>query len=242
MTPEDEDLPERGRDDLLAAEYVLGVLDRAEREAAARRIESEPAFARAVDGWEANLAPLAGAYGTVEPPALIKTAIDRRLFGSAAASGADTRPSASWWSSLAVWRSLTVAALAAFAVAVAIPFIDPPTPEGETRYMATLTADASDVRYAAVYDQNVGEVALAHMSGAKAADRDFELWMIEGSNAPVSMGVLPAGDVIKIAIPPDVRAKLAAGAVLAISLEPLGGSPTGQPTGPVVAAGDLKSI
>ncbi|TIM97823.1 MAG: anti-sigma factor, partial [Mesorhizobium sp.] len=28
----------------------------------------------------------------------------------------------------------------------------------------------------------------------------------------------------------------------AVSLEPSGGSPTGQPTGPVVAAGDLKSI
>ncbi|WP_287200988.1 anti-sigma factor, partial [Mesorhizobium sp.] len=36
--------------------------------------------------------------------------------------------------------------------------------------------------------------------------------------------------------------KLAQGAVLAVSVEPAGGSPTGQPTGPVVAAGDLKNV
>ncbi len=32
------------------------------------------------------------------------------------------------------------------------------------------------------------------------------------------------------------------GAVFAISVEPDGGSTTGQPTGPVVAAGDLRAI
>jgi anti-sigma-K factor RskA len=41
---------------------------------------------------------------------------------------------------------------------------------------------------------------------------------------------------------PALQQKLAQGAVLAISVEPAGGSPTGQPTGPVVATGDLKSI
>jgi len=30
--------------------------------------------------------------------------------------------------------------------------------------------------------------------------------------------------------------------LFAISLEPHGGSPTGQPTGPVVASGDLRAM
>jgi anti-sigma-K factor RskA len=30
--------------------------------------------------------------------------------------------------------------------------------------------------------------------------------------------------------------------VLAVSLEPLGGSPTGQPTGPVIANGKLAAL
>jgi anti-sigma-K factor RskA len=237
MTPEDQNLPEREGGDLLAAEYVLGVLDRDERAAASQRIESEPAFARAVDGWESHLSPLSAGFAPVEPPAHIKPAIDRRLFTGTAAATA--KPSL--WASLSFWRGLTLASVAAFALAVAVPLFNPPAAPGG-KYMARLVADSSDVTYAAAYDANMGMIALAHMSGAKETGRDFELWMIEGKAAPVSMGVIPEGDMITIQLTPDVKAKLAAGAVLAISLEPAGGSPTGQPTGPVVAAGDLRSL
>lgn len=242
MTPDDELIPEHGGDDLLAAEYVLGVLAADERLAASRRLEAEPDFARMVDDWEVHLAPLSVEYAQVDPPAAVKAALDRRLFASAAAANAAASARPSFWSSLLLWRGLTAAAVAAFAVAVAVPYMRPPVAAPDARYVASLGADASDVKYLAVYDEDDGEVSLAHVSGAKATDRDFELWMIAGSNAPVSMGVLPAGETIRITITPEIRAKLAAGAVLAISLEPTGGSPTGQPTGPVVAAGDLKSI
>jgi len=238
MTPDDDTIPERDGDSLLAAEYVLGVLATQERQAVARRIETDQDFARLVDAWEAHLAPLASAYPAAEAPAAVKAALDRRLFGTAEAATA--RPSL--WSSLAFWRSLTAAALAALLLALVIPSLQPPVPDADSRYIASLAADTSDVRYLALYDQDDGKVSLAHVSGQKEAGRDFELWMIEGDNAPVSMGVLPGGEAIQITITPELRAKLAAGAVLAISLEPAGGSPTGQPTGPVVAAGDLKSI
>jgi anti-sigma-K factor RskA len=56
------------------------------------------------------------------------------------------------------------------------------------------------------------------------------------------MGVIPPGPSAHIEVSPEARRKFATGAVLAVSLEPTGGSPTGQPTGPVVAAGDLRSI
>ncbi len=98
------------------------------------------------------------------------------------------------------------------------------------------------MRYLALYDPERGAVGLSHVSGERASGRDFELWMIEGNNPPVSMGVIPAGPTAHIEIAPEAREKLGLGAVLAVSLEPAGGSPTGQPTGPVVAAGDLKNI
>ena len=66
--------------------------------------------------------------------------------------------------------------------------------------------------------------------------------MIEGDKAPVSMGVIPAGASVHVGVDEQTQARLEKGAVLAVSLEPSGGSPTGQPTGPVVAAGDLKDI
>jgi anti-sigma-K factor RskA len=45
-----------------------------------------------------------------------------------------------------------------------------------------------------------------------------------------------------VPVTPSLQQQLEQGAVLAVSVEPPGGSPTGQPTGPVVATGDLKNI
>lgn len=237
MTLAEDNGPERGGDDLLAAEYVLGVLAADERQIASRRIDTETGFARMVDAWEVHFAPMAAAYAAVEPPASVKAAIDRRLFASSAAA-----PSAGLWASLAFWRGLAAAAVAALAIYVALPYVSPPASQPDTRLVASLAADNSPVKYLAVYDATRHEVGLSLVSGERGAGKDFELWMIEGKNAPVSMGVIPAGQTARMAVSPAVQQKLAQGAVLAVSLEPTGGSPTGQPTGPVVAAGDLKGI
>jgi anti-sigma-K factor RskA len=241
MTLAEDTGPERGGDDLLAAEYVLGVLAADERLIASRRIEAETDFARLVDGWEVNFSPLAAAYAEIEPPASVKPAIDRRLFASAA-SVTTPAESRGLWSSLAFWRGLAAAAVAALAIYIAVPILNPPVEQPQPRLVASLAAEGSDVKYLAVYDAAHHEVGLSHVSGERAAGKDFELWMIEGKNPPVSMGVIPAGATAHIVVSPAAQQKLAQGAVLAVSLEPAGGSPTGQPTGPVVAAGDLKSI
>lgn len=240
MTLAEENGPERGGDDLLAAEYVLGVLPADERQIASGRIDAETGFARLVDSWEVNLSPIAAAYAEVEPPATVKPAIDRRLFSSTAASM--TAPSGSLWSSLAFWRGLTAAALAALVLYVAVPYVRSPVVVPQERLVASLAAEGSDVKYLVVYDASRRDVGLSLVSGERAAGKDFELWMIEGKNAPVSMGVIPAGQVTHIPVTPAVQQKLAQGAVLAVSVEPTGGSTTGQPTGSVVAAGDLKGI
>ena len=120
--------------------------------------------------------------------------------------------------------------------------MNPPAGQPALRLVASLAADSSDVKYLAVYDAAHHEVGLSHVAGERAAGKDFQLWMIEGKNAPVSMGVIPTGATVHIELTPALQQKLAQGAVLAISVEPAGGSPTGQPTGPVVATGDLKSI
>lgn len=239
MTSVDNNDPELGGDDLIAAEYVLGVLPQDARAAAARRAETDRAFQQLIDRWEQHFSPMAEAYQPVEPSAALKAAIDRRLFADDRIASTS---SVGFWSSLVFWRALAAVAVAALALYVAVPLIDPPVESPQTRYVASLAADSSDVKYLVVYDPASGEVSLSHVSGERGTSHDFELWVIEGKNAPVSMGVIPVGDATRLKVKPDNRAKLDAGAVLAVSLEPTGGSPTGQPTGPVVAAGDLKSI
>ena len=68
-----------------------------------------------------------------------------------------------------------------------------------------------------------------------------ELWLLPADRPPVSLGLLePAGDNRR-PLTPEVERMLQAGAMLAVSLEPPGGSPTGQPTGPVVSTGKLAT-
>jgi anti-sigma-K factor RskA len=70
----------------------------------------------------------------------------------------------------------------------------------------------------------------------------LQLWLIAGNDAPVSLGVLPAQAMVALQVPAAVSARLAPDAVLAVSDEPPGGSPTGQPTGAVLAMGPLNAI
>lgn len=237
MTPTDHHEPELGGDEALAAEYVLGVLPASERQDAARRLETDAAFARLVDAWEARLAPLGEAYEAVEAPASVKERIDARLFAS---SEPARRPFL--WNSLPLWRGLAAACVVALALVTAWNMQPPAEKPVASRLVASLESDETDVRYLAFYDEAARTIHLSHVAGSAAPDQDFELWVIEGDEPPASLGVIAAGDRFELQPDETLQAKLAAGALLAVSLEPGGGSPTGLPTGPVVAIGDLRSI
>jgi anti-sigma-K factor RskA len=242
MTSVDTTGPEPEGDDIVAAEYVLGVLPADERVAAGRRIDIDAAFARIVDKWEVHFSPLAAAYEPVEAPAGVKPAIDRRLFAAGAESTPQPRETGGGlFSSLAFWRGLAATALAALVLYIAVPLVIPPVQVPPARLIASLTPNQSDVSYLAVYDPASSEVSLSHVSGEHGAGHDYELWMVEGQNAPVSMGVIPAGDAVRLPVEPNVKARLGKGIALAISLEPRGGSPNGKPT-EVVAVGALQNI
>src|SRR5690606_27694698 len=119
---------------------------------------------------------------------------------------------------------------------------NPPAPVEREQFVASLAADGSAVRYLAVYDEGADRIGLSRLAGKAAPGRAFELWVIEGQNAPVSLGVLPDDERATLPVSEALRAMMIAGAVIAISDEPEGGSPTGQPTGAVMAAGDLRAI
>jgi len=242
MTRSGEFEADGGGDDILAAEYVVGALSAAERRDVAARIDRDAAFARLVERWEINLSPMQDGFSPVVPPASVKRAVDERLFAAAPAATAAAGSGSRFWNSLAVWRSLAAAAVLAFAVLAAGPYlVEVPAPEAG-RLVASLAPRESDVHYFVVYDARTADIGLSHVTGERQSGRDFELWVIENGQSPASLGVIPAGSTVHLAVDRALREKIEQGAVFAISLEPQGGSPTGQPTGPVVAAGDLRDI
>lgn len=238
-----------GNDEELAGEYVLGVLTGEERERVAERIETDAAFARLVDDWQARFAPLNEGYQEAHPPAALKGSLDRRLFGEAPGSqararahtGAD-RATAGLWNSLAFWRTLSAGSVVAMLALAAFFAVRPPQPQPPHPLIASLRAASSDVHFVALYDPVKGTLALSHVSGARKRGRDFELWLIAKGDGPRSLGVIPRGGSSVLRPKTGFAKEFAEGASLAISLEPAGGSTGPGPSGPVVAAGKIRKI
>jgi anti-sigma-K factor RskA len=90
------------------------------------------------------------------------------------------------------------------------------------------------VAFAAVLDGDTLEVA--REGAAAEAGRDYELWAIGGDGVPRSLGLLRGAQTV---LTSDL---LVPGVTLAVSLEPLGGSPAAGPTGPVLAAAVLDEV
>jgi anti-sigma-K factor RskA len=76
---------------------------------------------------------------------------------------------------------------------------------------------------------------------ARAAGSDFELWALPKGGAPVSLGVLPATGASSRMLTAMQKQALASSSQVAVSIEPRGGSPTGQPTGAVLYVAPLRA-
>ena len=228
-------MPVTAEDSVTAAELALGLSEGEERSTALRRVLAEPDFAREVERWRAHFTTLYAEYPSVEPPAWI----EQRLAGIGNDPGH--------------WRWATgVASLLAAGLAVALVVrpadVPPPVtapaalPASVTYAAAMAPAKADDGKpFAALFDADRGQVRVP-AGVAVPADRVAQLWRIGGDGVPHSLGLLLGAGTTELRLSAADRAALAAGATLAISIEPTGGSPTARPTGPVVATGALTRI
>jgi anti-sigma-K factor RskA len=135
------------------------------------------------------------------------------------------------------WRSLTAASLllATAALVLAFAAVSPPKPGAPL--VAELSAPGSQVNLLASYDAESGRMKIVPVATGRPEEKSLELWMVPATGAPKSLGVFPPGQAGELVIPPEMRGSIGDGTTFAVSLEPFGGSPTGQATGPIVASG-----
>ncbi len=115
MTTPDQSKGDRSRDEVLAGEYVLGVLGVEDRLQVEERLRTDRTFATIVRRWEDNLSQFNDDYGLELPPEALFAKIEGRLFSEPPKS-AWTSAFAALWNSLALWRGLAVASVAVSAV------------------------------------------------------------------------------------------------------------------------------
>ncbi len=222
-------LPE---DELLAAEFALGVLAGAERRAAEQRFSSDQVFARLVTEWEQRLTPWAAEIAEVSPSPQVWDRIATALPAQTQDRGL--------WQSLTFWRGLSFAAgaLAAASLAAVI-YLGTVAPQQPL--VATIEGGGHR-HFVATIDTRRGTVAVVPAAFSADATRVPELWLIPADGKPRPVGLLRADRTVTLTLPGELSALAKTNAVLAVSLEPPGGSTTGLPTGPVIATGKLTSL
>jgi len=236
MSTTDQDgTPEDGGR-IVAAEYVLGVLGAEERREIERRLEREPALAREVALWEERLTGLVNSVRPVAPPADTWT----RIEAAVAASPAPARTGL--WQSLEFWRTFGIGAAALAAASIAALTYVGLVPAPRAPMVATLGQTSGQPGFVAAVSTGGDSLVVVPAALLTSDQRAMELWLIPPGDRPHSLGLIHPGQPVRLNVPPALVGRITTDATLAVSLEPPGGSPTGQPTGPVVATGKLTSL
>ncbi len=238
MTPPDLLETPGGPDpDVAAAELALGLLEGDDRAAALRRQLADPAFAREVEHWREHFATLFAGTPERAPPAALADRIEAHLDRPMLTPRATSTPG--FWRPLALGSMLAAASLSG--VLVVRPDTPSAIPGPQVQMVAAMAlADGKTAPLAAYYDP---DRRLVRMPGPMPipAGRSAQLWAIKAGERPLALGLF---HVVGNTVVADAKTTgaIAAGTMLAISFEPEGGSPTGQPTGPVIASGALSKV
>lgn len=229
-------------DDLLAAELVLGVLDLRQRRSLQARMEADRSFAERVAYWERRFAPWLSDIEPVEPPAGAWTRICQRL------GWKESEPaSSSLRGPVAFWRTVAVFAALIAIAAIWVAFQRPPPPRPIVQNPPQMTKQAVTALW---HDDGspgwLVSIAPGHgtllvvpvPTRPDSQGRAPQLWVIPPGKAPQWVASVSSDMSETVSVPSAVQASLVAGAVLAVSLEPLGVE-SEAPTGPIVAKGSI---
>lgn len=247
---------------LIAAQYVLGVLSASARERVKARMLQEKPLRDLVYAWERRLNPLAGMVAPEPVPPHLWQSIMQQIEQASVTSNpapetykdfaehieesplpvaTDVRYKR--WRSWAGFSTAIAAALALFIIFDPndiVPVVHLPPGQNSAQQVQDIAVlSNSDKNPAWIVRQQQGQLILVNLNAASIPARhDLELWSIQGNQPPRSLGVLHLTDG-QASLASISAQLLSTGSVLAISLEPVGGSPTGAPTGAVLYSGSI---
>lgn len=220
---------DRNELEMLAGEYVLGVLSPSDKAAFELEMLRNLDLVAAVAFWNNHLLDVAPVPRPVEPASDLWQRIERDLPGKAV-----DQTSRSLWNSLFFWRASSLAGVAAtvfLTLRLLTSLLDP----SGSQYLAVLQApDQSsnwlvEISASAVHLRPLTPVPV---SGGKA----LQFWTKpEGAAGPTSLGLVSPDR--PTTIPLDRLPGMGQNQLFEVTLEPQAGSPINRPTGPILAIG-----
>lgn len=231
--------------DMLAAEYVLGTLDAEERAEVAQRRQHDADLEARILAWEARLAPLGNEVEAIAPGPDLLERIERRIdeleatFQTKSKSEDDTHGATQMIAlrrRLDFWRGCTGLATAA-ALVLAVVLIAPlgEAPDAPP-FVAVFQQDDQQPAFMLSVDLDSRRLNLRPVTAKPLPDRSYQLWIKADALGPKprSVGVLNDDLSLPADALSDYDSELLKRATFGISIEPPGGSPTGQPTGSAI--------
>lgn len=232
--------PER---DALAGEYVLGLLDGTECAAIERRLDTDRDFAASVERWRQHFFALDATATPLAPPADLWSRIETGLAGLLQpASAATSRPTmagsshlAEWWNSLFVWRGAALAGALA-SVLLAVGLFGALDRARRQPLMVAVLLTEGNAAAAVVNTFADGRVEMLPLQSIDVpAGKALEIWTLwDRAVGPRSVGLIDRARSTPLRLD---NLPLGNGQLFEITLEPASGSPTGRPTGPIIAKG-----
>jgi len=220
--------------DAVCTEYAVGLLRGRARRRFAAMLERDPDLRRRLAGWEAMMPTQRAGAPLARPKDAVWRGIRREL--GLPGRFRETLDRAF------VWRAWAFAATALLALAVGLGVFYRNEFAPVDARMAMLTAQNGDFIAWVRVDDAGGTLRIGLKQPlAPPAGKSYELWFIgEGAKAPLSLGV---GEALggSFTVRAERRALLHQAGLLAVSLEPKGGSPTGLPTGEVLFTAKLTA-
>ncbi|MEO7865485.1 MAG: anti-sigma factor [Sphingomicrobium sp.] len=237
--------PERSQ---LAAEYALGVLDGKDLAEANRASAEDSDFRRLTEDWTWKLAPLLDDVEERPAPAVLWSKIDQLIGERDRIRSLESQVKRSRLGNVGLFA--TAAALAGVLLlrpATVQPPLQLPTPQSipasAAAPMIAMLGDDKGTKIVANWDPDNRRLVLA-VAGEMPADpgKSHELWVIPEGAKPVSLGTMSNDPKARMELANTLAELLRRGATIAVTLEPPGGSPSGDPTGPILVSGKLESV
>ena len=228
--------------DMLSAEYVLGSLQGAARIRFEELIQQRADWAKTLNWWQTHLHLLAETVPAIKPSKQVWQQIENRLWNKTAPLSASN-----WWHILN-WRNTALLSTSlAFIFATFLVTQAPNKPTiSEPTAVAMLATDKAQAGWLLSLASNAGgnaEIRANSLASLQIKNQNaYELWLLPTDKSkPISLGLLPQKGNKVLKVPAHLVAMLSESG-LAVSVEPIGGSPTGQPTGAVLYQGKLVKV
>lgn len=222
--------------DMQIAEFVLGTLPADQRRKLDARRQLDPTLDARIQQWEERLAGMADDVMQMQPGpelfAKIERALDKQEVQSTQPD--NTASVITLRRQLNLWRWSTALTSAAALVLVAILVLQPASTQES--FVAVFQHDDQQPAFLLTVDLQNRQLNIRPVTAEPQPGKSYQLWIKSdrlGPN-PRSVGVL--GDQMQLdqGALKQYDAALLREATFGISVEPPGGSPTGQPTGPAI--------